>query len=44
VDEDALVLQIVAEKTAEQAEAEIAGEGGAEAPAEESEAEEASAE
>lgn len=44
VDEDALVLQIVAEKTAEQAEAEIAGEGGAEAPAEVSEAEEASAE
>jgi large subunit ribosomal protein L25 len=43
VDEDALVLQIVAEKTAEQAEAEIAGEGGAEA-AEEPAAEEASAE
>jgi large subunit ribosomal protein L25 len=39
VDEDALVLQIVAEKTAEQAEAEIA-----EAPAEVSEADEASAE
>jgi large subunit ribosomal protein L25 len=44
VDEDALVLQIVAEKTAEQAEAEIAGEGGAEAPTEEPAAEEASAE
>ena len=38
VDEDALVLQIVAEKTAEQAEAEL-GEGAAEAPAEASAAE-----
>jgi large subunit ribosomal protein L25 len=36
VDEDALVLQVVAEKTAEQAAADLAGEGGAEAPAEES--------
>jgi large subunit ribosomal protein L25 len=36
VDEDALVLQIVAEKTAEQAEAALTGEGAAEAPAEES--------
>jgi large subunit ribosomal protein L25 len=31
VDEEALVLQVVAEKTAEQAEAELTGEGGAEA-------------
>ncbi|MCW2913239.1 MAG: ribosomal rRNA E-loop binding protein Ctc/L25/TL5 [Actinomycetia bacterium] len=38
VDEDALVLQIVAEKTAEQAEAEL-GEGAAEAPSEASAAE-----
>jgi large subunit ribosomal protein L25 len=37
-DEDALVLQIVAEKTAEQAEAELVGEGGAEAPAGQAEA------
>jgi large subunit ribosomal protein L25 len=34
VDEDALVLQIVAEKTAEQAEAELTGEGAAEVTAE----------
>jgi large subunit ribosomal protein L25 len=38
VDEDALVLQIVAEKTAEQAEADL-GEGAAEAPSEASAAE-----
>jgi large subunit ribosomal protein L25 len=37
-DEEALVLQVVAEKTVEQAEADLVGEGGAEAPAAEPEA------
>jgi large subunit ribosomal protein L25 len=38
IDEDALVLQIVAEKTVEQAEADLAGEGGAETTAVQAEA------